>query len=651
MNFTYEGTNRRSTSRGGYTRGNRDNFKGNRKGREKREWVRKNGSDADLIEHFHDIDGKNYPTYKSTIGDYDYEMYKIHIDKVQSDPYAPPSLLRVSANPQEIGIPADLLDSPEKRVAVADFLARTFSAYAKETDDISMARPGQEILERSYATVMENYVELRFQLQFQARGRMIMGHRMAKIVDEDLPDIIEATLNFTGDGGVEGHLDNLRKHVETYEDYLALQETLTQRGWIGFIADGSILPRRSGVSDEALSDALAFTSPENLRQTVDLPYAGTVSGMPVLPGITLIVGGGYHGKSTLLSALERSVYGHIPGDGRELVALEPNAVKVRAADGRSIKGVDVSLFINALPTGTPTDNFSTENASGSTSQAASVAEALELGTTTLLIDEDTSATNLMIRDERMRALVAGDKEPITPYVDRIKAMAESGISTVMVMGGSGDYLDCADHVLMMDHYRCVDVTQQAHEVAQKMPRNRGDISGYTAPQERYPLPLKRHGGKAKTRARGVDEIFLDRHTIDVSDVEQIVDSGQTEAIAWALRSLTDPVRATCFRGETSIREGLSALGETMNRHGLDALGAGQKPHFLVRPRLIDIAAALNRYRTLKVEHTPRDIVHPEFEGTSSQTEGSAPTAFSPDTASTTDSADYRDYDEESENDS
>ncbi|MDK8351338.1 ABC-ATPase domain-containing protein, partial [Gleimia europaea] len=567
--------------------------------RGKREFERKSGSDQDLIDRFHEIDGRNYGQYKSVVGDYDYGDFTLHIDRVQSDPYAPPSQLRATASPVKMGIPEDLLDTREKRVAVADFLAREFAKNSSKTPEIRIARCGQEILERSYASVDKTAVEVRFQCQFPARGRTIMGRSMARLADVDIPYTVMDTFDFVSEDAAQ-HLANLRRHVETYVDYQALQAALADNGWIGFVANESVLARRSGISDYPMNEAVRFTSPGSLEQTVTLPHAGEVNGMALKPGITVIVGGGYHGKSTLLNALQRGVYAHVPGDGRELVAIVPSAVKVRAEDGRAVTSVDVSAFINDLPGGADTAAFSTENASGSTSQAASIVEAVEVGCPVLLVDEDTSATNLMIRDERMRALVADEKEPITPFVDRIGGLARAGVSTILVMGGSGDYLDVADLVLMMDSYVAHDVTQKAREVVAAQPRERMDVEDFPAVKQRVMLPLKAHGGKAKTKAKGLDSISLDRQDIDVSNVEQIVDGGQTEAIAWAIRALTDGERATAFDGETTLADALRALDEIIEQHGLDGLGGPEKSAFMVRPRMVDLAAALNRYRSIRI---------------------------------------------------
>ena len=598
----YDRGNQYRGGRGGGFRDNRGRggFRGDRGGyRGKREFERKSGSDQDLIDRFHEIDGRNYGQYKSVVGDYDYGDFTLHIDRVQSDPYAPPSQLRATASPVKMGIPEDLLDTREKRVAVADFLAREFAKNSSKTPEIRIARCGQEILERSYASVDKTAVEVRFQCQFPARGRTIMGRSMARLADVDIPYTVMDTFDFVSEDAAQ-HLDNLRRHVETYVDYQALQTALADNGWIGFVANESVLARRSGISDYPMDEAVRFTSPGSLEQTVTLPHAGEVKGMALKPGITVIVGGGYHGKSTLLNALQRGVYAHVPGDGRELVAIVPSAVKVRAEDGRAVTSVDVSAFINDLPGGADTAAFSTENASGSTSQAASIVEAVEVGCPVLLVDEDTSATNLMIRDERMRALVADEKEPITPFVDRIGGLARAGVSTILVMGGSGDYLDVADLVLMMDSYEAHDVTQKAREVVAAQPRERMDVEDFPAVKQRVMLPLKAHGGKAKTKAKGLDSISLDRQDIDVSNVEQIVDGGQTEAIAWAIRALTDGERATAFDGETTLADALRALDEIIEQHGLDGLGGPEKSAFMVRPRMVDLAAALNRYRSIRI---------------------------------------------------
>lgn len=585
------------SSRGSYdTRGSRTG----RPHRDVQPVRRRSGNDEQLIRALDALDGRPYGAYKSVIGDWDYGDFSLAVDRVQADPYAPPSGVRAISTPQRMGLPEAAIASRDARIATADYLARAFARAIRErgAQPLAIARTGQEILQRSSCTVMPDRVEVRFQVEMPARGRTIMGRRAAEIFDVDIPDVVMDTLDFRTDSEqAQRAREELAHHIAVYEDYCALQAELAERGWVAFVANGSVLARRSGISQRPLDGALPFASPDTLRATVTLPHAGEVAGMAIEPGVTVIAGGGYHGKSTLLGALQRGVYAHIPGDGRELVATTSDAMKVRAADGRAVTSVDVSAFISHLPGGADTSRFSTDNASGSTSQAASIMEAVELGCPLLLIDEDTSATNLLIRDTRMRALVAADKEPITPLVDRVRALfTERGTSTILVMGGSGDYLDVADRVLMLDSYRCVDATARAREVVASMPRERGDLPGIGEAQPRCPVKVPR-ADRPKTKAQGVDSFLLDRQNVDVSDIEQIVDPGQTEMIAWLVRGLLEQAAGA------SAVELLKRLERTMNSEGLDAVvkfGAREFPAFLVRPRLVDVGAALNRYRGLRL---------------------------------------------------
>ena len=567
----------------------------------------KTGSQQDLLALLRKIDGSSYGAYKRAIGVWDFGGFKVYLDRVQSDPYAPPSSLRITADPVKMGLPPEALTTSEQRVATGDFLIRAFGDAIRRHDGrpaLSIVRTTQEILDRSAAVVTPERVELRIQVQLPARGRTIQGRQATTIFEDELPDAVGEAFDFWSPEARD-YLDDLLRHVHTYEDHVALTRALRDNDWVAFVNDNAILPRRSGVSQLPLEDGVPFESPESLRRSVVLPHAGVVEGMAIPPGITVIVGGGYHGKSTVLSAIQRGVYAHIPGDGRELVAALPEAVKIRAADGRPITKVDVSPFINHLPTGADTRAFSTQNATGSTSQAASIIEALGLRSPLLLIDEDTSATNLMIRDERMRELVSAAQEPITPLIDRIKGLATASqanptpTSLILVMGGSGAYLDVADLVLQMDSYRCEDVTDRAGQVCAALPRVRSDIPDFPALTQRAPEKARSAADRPKTRTSVLDTITLDREAIDVSDVEQIVDQGQTEAIAWAVRGVLEKLAD----GNRPLADLLEELQQQLDQSGLDALtkfGARRYPAFLARPRMVDVAAAVNRYRPLQI---------------------------------------------------
>ena len=601
----------------------------------------------ELTSHLHAIDGRSYAAYKAIVGRYRSPLgWVLYIDRIQPDPYAPPTAIRVvlplaltgadarltgftprltgadtrptgtnepltEANETLTGANSHLTASPTRAVALRDYLARTLRELLKG-QAISIAPAGQEILERSSVNLHETwqddfstpafnapgpYLELRLRWSLPAFGREIAGRQAARNLNLDLARAVAGLDLRESELGAEAW-----KHCQVAEDHAALQEILVERGWVAFLADGANLARRSGVSQLPLEGGVPLTAPETLAQTVQLPHAGVVRGTAIPAGVTVIAGGGYHGKSTLLNAIARGIYPHIPGDGRELVATVPEAMAVRAADGRAVTGVDLRPFISHLP-GRDADpaQFTTANASGSTSQAASIMESLELwgqsAQAALLLDEDTCATNLLIRDQRMRALVSSEREPITPLVDRIRALhRERGISTLIVMGGSGDYLDVADQVLIMDSYRLVDATAQARQVCDSQPRMDTSLPEFPLPAQRLPQrPEAKRRGPSRTRALGTQRLVLDRHEVDVADVSGLVDEGQALAVAWALRALLE----RHFDGRTSLSQALAQVAKRLDDVGLDALGEAH-PAFLVRPRLVDVGAAVNRLRSLQV---------------------------------------------------
>ena len=566
----------------------------------------------ELTSHLHAIDGRSYAAYKAIVGRYRSPLgWVLYIDRIQPDPYAPPTAIRVVLPLALTGTNSHLTTSPTRAVALRDYLARTLRELLKG-QAISIAPAGQEILERSSVNLHETwqddfstpafnapgpYLELRLRWSLPAFGREIAGRQAARNLNLDLARAVAGLDLRESELGAEAW-----KHCQVAEDHAALQEILVERGWVAFLADGANLARRSGVSQLPLEGGVPLTAPETLAQTVQLPHAGVVRGTAIPAGVTVIAGGGYHGKSTLLNAIARGIYPHIPGDGRELVATVPEAMAVRAADGRAVTGVDLRPFISHLP-GRDADpaQFTTANASGSTSQAASIMESLELwgqpAQAALLLDEDTCATNLLIRDQRMRALVSSEREPITPLVDRIRALhRERGISTLIVMGGSGDYLDVADQVLIMDSYRLVDATAQARKVCDSQPRVDTSLPDFPLPAQRLPQsPEAKRRGPSRTRALGRQRLVLDRHEVDVADVSGLVDEGQALAVAWALRALLE----RHFDGRTSLSQALAQVAKRLDDVGLDALGEAH-PAFLVRPRLVDVGAAVNRLRSLQV---------------------------------------------------
>ena len=554
------------------------------------------------------IDGKGYKAYKDLQGQYDFKDYILSIDHVQGDPFASPSRLRVIINRNKARFPEDLISEDYKKVAVSDLLTRLFYFNINKFSEkifgsgksglVAISRCPQEILERTSIIINKDNIEARFYVGFPAKGRTVLARELEKILYNVIPSIVENTLIY----------ENINKskvidRVKLVEDQEYIRSELKKRDLIAFIANGSILPRESGISQKPLKNALPFKSPKSLEVEINLPNRGLIKGMGIKKGVTLIVGGGYHGKSTLLNALELGVYNHIEGDGRELVITDNTAVKVRAEDGRSIKNTDISLFIDNLPNGKDTIRFTTENASGSTSQAANIVEAIESKSTVLLIDEDTSATNFMIRDDLMQRLVSKEKEPITPFIEIVKPLYnQKDISTILVIGSSGDYFDVADCVIQMDNYEAKDVTKEAKSLM------RGEINkrieekniiinlNFNRKLQKGTIESTYKGVKIKTM--GVSNININNENIDLRAVEQIVDNEQLNAIGAIMKYIEDNI----IGKDLSLEEAVNEAYKEIKRNGLisiDKIKGGSGSMSL--PRKQEVMSSYNRYRNLKIK--------------------------------------------------
>lgn len=594
-------------------------------------------SDRDLQHELERIDRRGYPAYKDLRGQYDFGDFVLSIDHVQGDPFASPSSMSVRVPNEVLHIPAGLWDEVHRRTALEDVLLRRFSRAlaacsmraggSGKSGVLATSRPGQEVLARSACEVRGGAVTLRFEAGLPAHGRTVDGRAAAKMLLDFVPECVERTL-FVDDG----LLDQAWAAVELADDQRAAREQMEASDLVAFVANGSILPRESGVSQRPLKSAFAFEAPAEQRVVLDLPHRGKVAGMGIKRGVTLIVGGGYHGKSTLLRALQDGVYNHVAGDGRELVLTDSSAVKLRAEDGRAVSGVDISLFIRDLPDGRDTSRFSTVDASGSTSQAAATVEAYEAGARALLIDEDTSATNFMVRDALMEAVVAREFEPITPFVERVRDLWErAGVSSIIVAGSSGAYFSVADAVLQMDRYRVHDITAHARAVCMELevpatPRAagfalpagnreiavapvasgtdsaRGDRGGHDDRGGRG--ARGGYGGRGagrgpkpdriKVRTSGCEELQVGRGSADVRLVEQLVDPCQARALAQLVRM---GAQAGILVQGKPVAKAVDELMALLDREGWCALAERDYVACgLALPRPQELAAVLNRWR-------------------------------------------------------
>ena len=594
-------------------------------------------SDRDLQRELERIDRRGYPAYKDLRGQYDFGDFVLSIDHVQGDPFASPSSMSARVPNEVLHIPAGLWDEVHRRVALEDVLLRRFSRAldacsmraggSGKSGVLATTRPGQEVMARSACEVRGGAVTLRFEAGLPAHGRTVDGRAAAKMLLDFVPECVERTL-FVDDG----LLDQAWAAVELADDQRAAREQMEASDLVAFVANGSILPRESGVSQRPLKSALAFEAPAEQRVVLDLPHRGKVAGMGIKRGVTLIVGGGYHGKSTLLRALQDGVYNHVAGDGRELVLTDSTAVKLRAEDGRAVSGVDISLFIRDLPDGRDTSRFSTVDASGSTSQAAATVEAYEAGARALLIDEDTSATNFMVRDALMEAVVAREFEPITPFVERVRDLWErAGVSSIIVAGSSGAYFSVADAVLQMDRYRVHDITAHARAICMELeapatPR----AAGFTLPAGNRAIAVApvapgvgEHGAgrgerddrggrgarggyggrgagrgprpdRIKVRTSGCEELQVGQGSADVRLVEQLVDPCQARALAQLVRM---GAQAGILVQGKPVAKAVDELMALLDREGWRALAEHDYVACsLALPRPQELAAVLNRWR-------------------------------------------------------
>lgn len=594
-------------------------------------------SDRDLQRELERIDRRGYPAYKDLRGQYDFGDFVLSIDHVQGDPFASPSSVSVRVPNEVLHIPAGLWGKAHRRTALEDVLLRRFSRAlagcsmraggSGKSGVLATTRPGQEVLARSACEVDGGSVTFRFEAGLPAHGRTVDGRAAAKMLLDFVPECVESAL-FVDDG----LLDQAWAAVDLADDQCAARDQMEAAGLVAFVADGSILPRESGVSQRPLKSALAFEAPAEQRVVLELPHRGKVAGMGIKRGVTLIVGGGYHGKSTLLRALQDGVYNHVAGDGRELVLTDATAVKLRAEDGRAVSGVDISLFIRDLPDGRDTSRFSTVDASGSTSQAAATVEACEAGARALLIDEDTSATNFMVRDALMEAVVAREFEPITPFVERVRDLWElAGVSSIIVAGSSGAYFSVADVVLQMDRYRVHDITARVRAVCAELdapatPR----ASGFALPAGGRTIAVAPvapgsgergagrggredrggrgarggYGGRGagrgarderiKVRTCGCEELQVGQGSADVRLVEQLVDPCQARALAQLVRV---GAQAGILVQGKPVAKAVDELMALLDREGWRLLAEHDYVVCgLALPRPQELAAALNRWR-------------------------------------------------------
>lgn len=562
----------------------------------------------DLKNKLESIHRKSYPAYKSLRGSYTFGDFVLSIDHVQGDPFAAPSSLHVELPLKKAGFPEKYLEKRHTKTALEDLILRSFSKALDQysfkakgsgkSGLISTSRPGPEIMRRTAVEFNNIALLVRFEVGFPTNGRTINAQELEKILLEFLPQIVKTCLFYQS-----WEKAKIQACYELAENQQRIREVLEERKLVAFCANGSILPRKSGVSSQPLKDAIEFQSPESMEISIDLPFGNSIRGMGIPEGVTLIIGGGYHGKSTLLQALEQGVYNHVKGDGREYVITRADALKLRAEDGRAVSHLDLSLFIHDLPNGKDTHCFSTEDASGSTSQAAGVLEGMEAETSCFLIDEDTSATNFLVRDAFMQRVVSGDQEPITPFIARVRDLYEKvGISTILVAGSSGAFFHVADTIIQMDAYRPKDVKMSVEALLPEYPPADlcSNAEPFTLPTEKRMFvmerKIKRHGRgereeRIKTKVMGTDGFSIEHNIVDLRCVEQLIDTEQTAALAAILKHIVKK-GSICMEMQELVAE----INTLLKKKGMAAFVEGALSCGYAYPRKEEIYLMLNRFR-------------------------------------------------------
>lgn len=568
----------------------------------------------DLLSLLRSINRKSYPAYKSLRGAYQFEHYILSIDHVQGDPFASPSHVSIRISHQTAGFPKDYYKDNLTSRVLCDFLTREFACQISrftfqakgsgKSGLISVSYCGQEVLTRTACEITQKGVAARFMIGFPANGRTINSPELEKILFDFLPICIEKAFLYKN-----LNPGKLKEAIFLAEDQAYIRNQLKKKNLTAFVADGSVLPRESGISSRPMKDSTPFFSPDSLRVTMDLPHKGRITGMGIPCGITLIVGGGYHGKSTLLNALELGVYDHIPGDGREYVITDSTALKLRSEDGRFIKDVDISLFINDLPNKKDTCCFSTQDASGSTSQAAGIIEGMEAKSRVFLLDEDTSATNFMVRDSFMQQVISREKEPITPFLERAEELySQAGISTILVAGSSGAFFHIADTVIQMDCYRPVDITEKVKKLCSLYPLSKVSVPPFRLPKGQRIMTASSHSGsgrsrngnhvhsrpdRLKTKVHGTDGFSIGYQDVDLRYIEQIVDPEQTATLSLLLKYAIEHM----IDGKKTLAEIVERLIREMDEKGFSFLyDSSYIPCGYALPRIQEIYSCFNRYR-------------------------------------------------------
>lgn len=567
-----------------------------------------------LYQKIRTLNGKNYGLYKSLAEKpWDFGDFVLEFLHIQGDPYAPASRVMIRAKLQILGYATEWGGTFERRLALSDFLHRKLSRLVKERYPdkdaaIVFDTAGPEMLVRNSLWIDNGELRACLQVKLPGDGRKIQAELAAEILTMVLPDLVSAGLYY--DRSDEGAL---QEHYRVLAERKEILSQLDACGLCAFVPDGAVLPRASGLSEIPLEKAIPFVAPEEMAVTLNV-CEREIRGMGIPKGISVITGGAFHGKSTLLQALTRSVYPHIPGDGREGIVIDETALRIGVEDGRSVRCTDLSMFVRDLPGGVSTKNFNTLSASGSTSEAANLLEAMEAGSQTFLIDEDSSAVNFLIRDVRVRKLLGDDREPLIPLTDRIKELAAAGFSFILVAGACGDYLDLADNIIVMANYKaeCAKLTPAPSTSSWRGEAPTGStepaevtkpraFATYMQPLQKSVRPTSAVERQVKVKLAGDTLLQIGFLVSDTSRLNTLVDKQQRFGAGFILLNLLQNAASNTDADSSNNTAAKSVAGvaqklcENIKNVGFRNLPQGMSREMSL-PRPVDIACVAFRLR-------------------------------------------------------
>lgn len=568
-----------------------------------------------------------YRHIRKLTGSYKFPGFDFKFLRTQGSPGAnPASIAAITVPVKATGFPNQFMAKSYYRIAMADFIIRRFKLGIDQIAKQNRGREGsgsfytielsQKMLQRDCVLFVDNDIELRFIFSLPAKGSgggQFDADQAWLMFEKELTAMVDFSLYYKNYDQESTQL--LDRYLDVQHKRERIKNYLKKNGLTVFINNGAILPRQSGIDDRPATgkNIIPFQSPMSCQVEIPISDTEVVQGMAIKEGITCITGGGYHGKSTLLQAILAGIYAHIPDDGREYIVTREDAVFIRAEEGRSIRNVDISAFIGMLPNGINTEQFSTDNASGSTSQAAMIVESLEAGSNLLLFDEDSCATNLLLRDELIAKVLDSSQEPIKPLYNSVRSLwCQYRVSMIFVVGGLGSFLQKADTCLLMDNYQCRDITAKVRAVlgeikyealqAEKFSGQRYLAADNFSPAYNNQRLNKQIPKRIKSLRNAPRQLEYGMDLINLEALPQLIEASQILTIGYCLLRLK---KAMEYQGSNAhtIKYWLDWLYQQLERNGLSFLQPDY-PGLLSLPRRNEVAAAINRTRSLKVRVKP-----------------------------------------------